>query len=142
MGFTKEKTRKIKRYILEKINNNQKDVAKRTAKSFEISLNTVYRYMRELEEENIIQKKEGLKGYELVTIQESFVFSPGVSFELEEDIIYNKYIKKYINHLPDNVQRIWEYSFMEMMNNAIDHSEAKIILVTVAQNYMNTTIFI
>ncbi len=142
MGFTKEKTRKIKRYILEKINNNQKDVAKRTAKSFEISLNTVYRYMRELEEENIIQKKEGLKGYELVTIQESFVFSPGVSFELEEDIIYNKYIKKFINHLPDNVQRIWEYSFMEMMNNAIDHSEAKIILVTVAQNYMNTTIFI
>lgn len=31
---------------------------------------------------------------------------------------------------------------MEMMNNAIDHSEAEIILVTVAQNYMNTTIFI
>lgn len=40
------------------------------------------------------------------------------------------------------MQRIWEYSFMEMMNNAIDHSNAEKVVISVFQNFLSTTIFI
>ena len=59
MSFKEEKREKIKRYILDKVDMNQKDLARRTANTFEISLNTVYRYVRELEEQRIIEKKDG-----------------------------------------------------------------------------------
>lgn len=57
-----------------------------------------------------------------------------------EDLIYNRYVQKHMQDFPDNVQRIWEYSFMEMMNNAIDHSDAEIVKVSVYKNYLTTTI--
>lgn len=57
-------------------------------------------------------------------------------------MIYAKYIKKYMVDLPDNVQQIWEYSFMEMMNNAIDHSEFEEVTLAIFRDYMNTTIMI
>ncbi len=57
MSFKEEKREKIKRYILDKVDMNQKDLARRTANTFEISLNTVYRYVRELEEQRIIEKR-------------------------------------------------------------------------------------
>lgn len=60
----------------------------------------------------------------------------------EEDTIYKKHIEKYITNMPDNVQKIWQYSFMEMMNNAIDHSQAEEVQILVFQNYLNTLILL
>ena len=54
MSFTKEKKEQIKRYILEKIDEQRDGIAKRASESFDISLNSVYRYLRELERDNII----------------------------------------------------------------------------------------
>lgn len=143
MSFTKEKTEQIKKYILEKIENNQDKIAKRTATAFNISLNTAYRYIRDLEKEGIIKKVEGNKRkYELVQVTNDFYFRPKSGEKLQEDIIYRQYIDKYIKELPDNVQRIWVYSFTEMMNNAIEHSDAELILCRISQNYMTTLISI
>jgi anti-sigma regulatory factor (Ser/Thr protein kinase) len=61
---------------------------------------------------------------------------------VDEDYIYEKYIEKYMQQLPENVRQIWEYSFMEMMNNAIDHSEAEKVQMLIIRNYLNTTIMI
>lgn len=44
--------------------------------------------------------------------------------------------------LPNNVYKIWQYAFTEMMNNAIDHSNASKITVYVAQNYCSTKVMI
>ena len=57
MDLKKENKEKIKRYILDKVDMNQKDLARRTENTFEIFLNTVYRYVRELEEQRIIEKR-------------------------------------------------------------------------------------
>ena len=61
---------------------------------------------------------------------------------MEEDTIYSIYIKKYLEHLPENIIKIWQYSFMEMMNNVIDHSQAENVVISISQNYMNTSICI
>lgn len=140
MSFTKEKREQIKRYVLEKIDMNQKNIASRTAEAFHISLNTVYRYLRELENSRIIEKNG--KDFKLVEILDTVVLERSGAAQLEEDIIYDKYVAKYITKLPDNVRKIWEYSFMEMMNNAIDHSQAERIRLSIFQDYMNTTIMI
>lgn len=51
MSFSKEKREQIKNYLLEKISQNEKDFVKKAIEAFEISRNTVYRYLRELQEE-------------------------------------------------------------------------------------------
>ena len=56
MSFKGEKREKIKLYILEKIADGQTDFVTKTAEAFETSLNTIYRYVRELEAENVIRK--------------------------------------------------------------------------------------
>ena len=140
MSFSKEKREQIKRYILEKINDKSNSVAKKTADAFGISLNTVYRYLRELEKDGIIKEEEN--EYVLTVEVNSIVLSRKAGELDAEDEIYRKYIKKYIEDMPDNVRKIWEYSFMEMMNNAIDHSEAEIVLVCIRKSFLDTYIII
>lgn len=140
MSFTEEKREKIKRYILEKIDTNQKNLAKKTAQTFEISLNTVYRYLKELEEKEIIVKN-GSK-YEFIESTHVFMLKRSKGDLFEEDEIYSKYVSNFIKDLPENVEKIWQYSFTEMMNNAIDHSEAENVALFIFQNYLSTTIMI
>ncbi len=140
MSFTEEKRNQIKRYVLEKINENGANVAKRTAETFEISLNTAYRYIHEMEDHKIIKKHKDK--YALVEKAETFVLRRSKGELREEDLIYNQYVSKYIVQFPDNIQRIWQYSFMEMMNNAIDHSEAEVVILSIFQNFLTTTIMI
>lgn len=140
MSFTEEKREQIKWYMLEKIDRGQTDVAKRTAEAFGVSLNTTYRYLRDLEKDNVI-KREG-KTYELVESYDGVSLIRSKNELLEEDAIYVKFIEKHIEKYPDNIQKIWQYSFMEMMNNAIDHSEAEHVRISVFQSYMNTIILI
>lgn len=140
MGFTTDRREQIKFYMLEKIEDGQRDIAKRTAEAFGTSLNTVYRYMRELERDGIIRKEN--RRYELAGRQQVTMLTKKDYRSLEEDIVYRDVVRKYVENLADNVQRIWEYAFMEMMNNVIDHSEAERVCIIVRQNYMNTTVLL
>lgn len=140
MGFTEEKRSRIKKYILEKIDDMQDDFVLRTSEAFSISKNTVYRYIREMEQEDIIRKKNGeyilAEKYEVITLKRKR------QEMLEEDVIYNKYLSRYVEKLPQNIKKIWQYAFMEMMNNAIEHSESDTVHLLIAQNYLNTSVAI
>ena len=140
MSFKEEKRDKIKLYILEKIENKDIDFVKKTADVFETSLNTIYRYLRELEEDGII-KKIG-KRYVLEKESEVIELKRSKGEIEEEDIIYSNYVAKYIKDLSDNVERIWQYSFMEIMNNAIDHSLAEDVRLYIVKDKLNITILI
>lgn len=140
MSFTEEKRGKIKYYILEKIENGQSDFIKKTAEVFTISLNTVYRYVKELLMEGIIEEKE--HEYRLTAKTEKITIVCSDDKKLEEDVLFDQYFAKYVEKLPDNVKRIWQYSFMEMMNNAIEHSQAQHIGIQIAQNYIATKVLI
>lgn len=41
----------------------------------------------------------------------------------------------FINFLPENIKSIFDFSFSEMLNNAIEHSETKLIHITITKNY-------
>lgn len=138
MSFTEDKRDSIKQYMLEKIDDNVRGFAKKTAEAFQISLNTVYRYVHELEHAMIIEQKDG--NYQLTRKDEIITLDRERKDLQDEDAVYREYIRKYTEFLPDNVQKIWQYSFMEMMNNAIDHSEAPQVFVYVCQTALSTII--
>ena len=54
MSFTSEKRNQIKHYFLEKIKEEPNNAVKKTCETFNISQNTVYRYIKELKKDYII----------------------------------------------------------------------------------------
>ncbi|MCH8157149.1 MAG: DUF4325 domain-containing protein [Nitrospinae bacterium] len=57
----------------------------------------------------------------------TFKIEPGMG----EYEIWAEYFKKTFSDLPENVFSICEYSFLEMLNNAIDHSEGKSVTIRI-----------
>ncbi len=132
---------KIRLYLLQHIQRKDKDYAMRAIKTFEISKSTAYNYVKELLAENLIKKSEKKDfPYELVTVCHEFSYEN--SEKLEEDRIFWNDIEPLLQDLADNVKRAWYYAFTEMMNNAIEHSEASTISCLVKKNYLNTSIYI
>jgi len=140
MSFDKKKRDRIKKYILDKIAAGHTDYVKRSVNTFEITSTTVYRYLKELEAEGVLEKK-GVK-YELKTSLRSIVLSREKGELKNEDYIYKKYIRESFVDKKENVRRLWIYAFTEMMNNAIDHSGASEVRLVIGENHMNTIIMI
>ena len=137
MSLKKSTKERIKQYILEKIEMGDKAIAQTTADNFEVSLTTVYRYIRELNNDGLIKKKG--RNYVLEEMRKIKVYDTNKKLE---DKIFSDIIEKIVKNLPDNVYKIWQYAFTEMMNNAIDHSNASEITVYVSQNPCSTRIMI
>lgn len=138
MSLKKSTKERIKKYILEKIETGDTSIAKKTADNFNISLTTVYRYINELYNDNVIKKNDGK--YFLSETQNVKIYY--TDKHLEEDRIFEEIVEDVIKELPNNVYKIWQYAFTEMMNNAIEHSNATEITVYIAHNYCSTKIMI
>ena len=123
MSLTRDKRFEIKHYIMEKLDAADSDLVKKTSTAYGISDKTVYRYLKELAAEGLIFK-EGRR-YFLKSLSEKFELDRLESVSLGEDIIYKQTVLKYIQELPENVRGIWDYAFTEVMNNALEHSEAE-----------------
>lgn len=140
MSFTKEQRNNIKHYMIEKISENDHGLVSKTCSAFDISRNTVYRYLKELENDHLIEKA----GRFYLPVRKVFNYDidvPELSPE-DDDKLYRQKIGPLLNGLPNNVQHIWYYCFTEMMNNIIDHSEASCALITVIQDAINTTVIL
>lgn len=138
MSFTKEKQERIKLYIVEKINENDNGFVDKAVSNFNVSKNTIYRYVRDLRANNII-KKEGKK---YVLSSTTYTEAISINDASDEFVQFNELIHPHIADLPENVQDIWEYGFTEMFNNVIDHSQADTAIVLIERNYIDTTIAI
>lgn len=140
MSFDKKKRDRIKKYLLDKIAAGNTDYVNRTVNAFGITTTSVYRYLKEFESEGILEKK-GSK-YELKTILKKVVLLRSKGELKDEESIYVKYIKGDLAGKKENVRRIWGYAFTEMMNNAIDHSEAEEVTLIIGENHVNTFMII
>ena len=139
MKFSAEKKNSIKMYVLEKISQQVNGVAGYVAEELGVSPNTVHSYLKELIEDNaIVKSKRG--SYELVATRHEYELKRSLG-ELEHDTYaYDAYVSPLIRHLPDNVERIWNYGISEMVNNVIDHSGAESLHLFIEQNYLFTRV--
>lgn len=137
MSISKNRKARIIDYMLEKITRTENCVEK-VSETFNISHTTVYKYLKELEKDKIIEKK---KRGEYKLVEHTYIFDYE-NVGLDEDSVFQRDIAPIIADLPENVKRIWQYSFTEMFNNAIEHSNSKVIGCYVARSYAETAIMI
>ena len=139
MSFTKEKRAKIKNYLLELLDKSDANFITKTVKKYEVTRQTIYKYLRDLESDKIIKRNEKNKKLELIRTDFEYLLH---NDDLQEDVVFKENIYKHVEKLPDNLKMIWRYGFTEMLNNAIDHSESKKIFCFVTVNYVSISIYI
>jgi len=134
---------KIRHFIIEHVDEHPTEIAKITAKKFDITRQAVSKHIKRLVEEHALVPKGN-------TSNRSYSLHPITSwnktYQLEEfpaeDIVWRNDIAPMFEHLPDNVLDIWNYGFTEMFNNAIDHSDGTEIWLRLKMTAVNTEVII
>ena len=121
MSFTKEHKVEIINTILRAI-KEKKNPYNETLSFYKISRQTVYKYIKELIEKKLIKKVDN-KNYTLSFY--NFKEKNYKNINLQEDIIYKNLLEEFEEDKKENVIHILTYSFTEILNNAIEHSESK-----------------
>ena len=141
MSFQEEKRELIKRYMLEKIRIDDVEFIQKTTYNFQISVTTVKRYIQECLEKNILLVDEEMQcRYRLQKQEHCFTYS--VEDGLNEDSIYFEDISPLLTDVSEEAMHIWSYAFMEIMNNAIEHSDCSNIYCRVVKDALYTEITI
>ncbi len=139
MKFSAEKKNSIIMYMLEKIEQKESDISKTVAEKCDISRNTVNEYLKELQEQDIICK---VKRNQYVLNTETYKYHLRRSRgEIDSDTYaYDKFFEQHIKNCTEEARRIWQYSFSEMANNVMDHSNAENLYITVEKNFLSTSV--
>ena len=128
----------IRQYLLKLIANGSAAYARKTEETFGISKSTVYNYIGEMKRDGVLETDAA--GHLRLT-EKAYVFAYG-NRALREDRVFDRDIRTLIADFPENVQSVWRYAFTEMMNNAIEHSGARTIRVTVRVGSYDTSVTI
>ncbi|MCD7745706.1 MAG: DUF4325 domain-containing protein [Lachnospiraceae bacterium] len=137
MRFDKDKKKSIIIYLLEKIDQGDSGISKAVSDAFSINQNTVHRYINELAKEGVIHRVKRNQ-YELINQRYEYHLKRSNGDLLSDMYAYNACLSPHISLLPENVQQIWAYTFSEMVNNVMDHSDAENLIIRIEQNYLKT----
>ncbi|MDR3020291.1 MAG: DUF4325 domain-containing protein [Treponema sp.] len=137
MPGVRKRGEEVRNFILENLSDNS-NIAALTADQFKISLPAVYKHIDRLVSKNQITKKSGR--FVLQSKQHKYTYK--IDKNLFEDAVWEKEIKKHFVNVSANIWNIWVYGFLEMFNNAIDHSQGKKINVTINKNQIFTAMSI
>ena len=131
----------MRSFILENVERYPNDIARRAASEFGITRQAVNKHLSNLIKEKALVEAGNTRNrtYKLCPIAEARkVYA--LTSDLQEDVVWRNDVLQILAGLPENVIDIWSYCFTEMFNNAIDHSGATAISVTVERTATSTTI--
>ncbi|MGE0074733.1 MAG: DUF4325 domain-containing protein [Sphaerochaetaceae bacterium] len=138
MKLTKEVQDAIVKFVIDSVETHPNDLVTFVSQHFEISRPTTTRLINGMLQDGSITRANYNKGknpgYKLATKQFTYSYSLVGEQKLQEDRIYYSDIMPHLLGTPSNVQQILEYSAAEMINNAIDHSEGKVLDVLLETN--------
>ena len=120
----KNQAEEIRAYLLDKISVHPKNIVAKAAKAFACSRTTVHRHLNRLLRDGQIIKSGTTRQiqYFLKTEKNKEVII-SLKNKVEEHKVWQENFQKDFEMLPKNVRDICEYGFLEILNNAIDHSE-------------------
>ena len=139
MKFPAERKKMIMEYILTKISESSNGLSGSVSQAFGIGTSTVHLYLKELIDKGVICKS-GRDKYSLIGETNTYLFTRSKGEIISEDEIYKKCLYPVIKNFSENVRQIWEYSFTEMVNNVVDHSDAEYLKIIVTQNVIRTNV--
>ena len=131
-GFkmVKNQAEEIRSYLLAKIPVHPQNIVAKAAEAFSSSRTTIHRHLNRLLRDGKIIKSGTTRQVQYFLKTEKnkkirIALEPGV----EEDKVWKENFKEDFETLPKNVRDICEYGFLEMLNNAIDHSEGTEVVI-------------
>jgi anti-sigma regulatory factor (Ser/Thr protein kinase) len=124
-GLKKNSGDEIRQYILAHVQEHPDDIAKVAAEAFGITRQAVHRHLSILVKENQIEAagQTRRKRYMLKVHKVEEVLA--LAENRDEDRVWRSLVEPILADLPENVLKICQYSFTEMFNNAIEHSEGE-----------------
>jgi len=135
MPGIRKRGEEIRDFILTNITDN-KNIAALTSEQFGISLPAVYKHINKLLSDKELTRKSDQ--YFIKSKQTKYTYR--INKTLSEDTVWEKDVKKHFIGVPQNIKDIWTYGFLEIFNNAIEHSKGKNIDLAISQNKAFTSL--
>ena len=122
--MVKNQAEEIRAYLLAKIPVHPKNIVAQASKAFSCSRTTVHRHLnRLLRDGKIIKSGTTRQVQYFLKTDKNKEMIVSLKEKVEEHKVWQENFQKDFEGLPKNVRDICEYGFLEMLNNAIDHSE-------------------
>lgn len=120
----KNQAEEIRTYLLAKIPVHPKNIVAKASKAFSCSRTTVHRHLNRLiRDGEIIKSGTTRQAQYFLKTEKNKKIVVSLKEEVAEDKVWKENFLQDFETLPKNVLEICEYGFLEMLNNAIDHSE-------------------
>ena len=112
----------ISAFLLSELDAHGAGVIGRAVRKLGISRQAVLKRLNALVDQGDVEAQGRTRGRRY-RLRRNVVLETRVDLRgLEEDVVYREQIRPVLGNIPDNIQRICQYGFTEILNNAIDHS--------------------
>ena len=140
MSISRQRRDEIRARIIQLIGENDFSVSAFAVQEG-LSVQTVYRYLQDLEKEGVITKrKTGRKNIYTLCEQDKLFRYPLQG--LKEDIIWKRDAEPFFSDLPSVALANLSFAFTEILNNAVDHSNGTEVKILLRKNGYIATAFI
>ena len=121
----------IRKFIIDNIESHPGDIARLVVDRFKVTRQAAGLHLKALVAQGILEAtgKTRLRTYSLK--RDAFVQRVPLAEFRDEDLVWRTWIAPRFEGISDNVQRICQYGFTEIFNNALDHSEGQEAVVEV-----------
>lgn len=143
MKLTQAEKEAFKNKILLSVDSHKNDLVQYSIDNLGLSHNTVTKYINELinDDKELLRLNKGrYTTYLLPAEKKDFKYLRS-AVESEESV-WIKDVLPFIGTVSKQLASILDYSFLEMMNNALEHSEAEHIEVKLAKTFTKIRIYI
>ena len=129
MANQRKKSQEIQDFLVQNVENNPQNITALASEEFGISRQAILKHIKKLTDDGIFQIEGNTKNrkYSLATLDEFQI--EYLLEEVEEDKVWRQNIRPHLSDTPPNVIQIFEYGITEILNNAIDHSEGKMVSI-------------
>lgn len=130
MSKKSQQTSEIRSFILSNVEKHPTDITNITSDKFKISKQAVRKHLQGLINDGLLEAIGATRDreYKLSLFDES-VFAIEIQPGISEDTIWRQNIRPKLQDIPANVITICQYGLTEMVNNVIDHSDGKNLLI-------------
>ena len=141
MSRVRERSELIRQFILIQVRKHPRDVVSLASQEFGISRQAINKHIQYLVEQKAIVVEGSTKNrsYHLHLLVD-WTQAYSLTDKLQEDVVWDVDIEPLVADLPKNIKGIWLYGFSEMLNNAIDHSSGRKVVVHVRKTAIDTKI--
>lgn len=131
----------VREFILANVERQPATIARLAAEHFDITRQAIHKHLSKLVSEGALVGTGGTRDrhYKLAPLVE-WKETYKLAAKPAEDAVWRNDVSPLIGKLPENVVDIWHYGFTEMLNNVIDHAEARVVMVNLTRTAASTEI--